>query len=224
MLEYELFAPVKDYFINLGYTVDGEVLNVDMVCIKDSSTIAIELKTSLNFKVFEQAALRQRQIDLVYICIPRPKDLYKKSFKNKLYLLKRLGIGLILVTSKDEVIIYSDPIVVFTKQKKLNKNKDIIREISNRRLKNNVGGTNKQKNMTSYKEESLIILSILKESSPIKGGKVKSISNIKNATKIMYDNYSKWFTRQGSGFYSISEKGNEAYYKYESEIKELLNK
>jgi len=224
MLEKELFIPIKEYFESLGYTVDGEVLNVDLVAIKDKTSVAVELKTSINFKVFEQAALRQKQIDLVYIAVPKQKNLRKKSFINKLYLLKRLGIGLIFVSESKDVLVYSDPTETFTKTKKLNKKNDIIRELNNRILKNNIGGTNKEKKLTSYKQDTLKILATLKKESPCKGSIVSKKSGIKNATNIMYNNYYSWFLPVKRGIYTLSEKGIKAYDTYKDEIIKITKK
>lgn len=223
MLEKDLYKPVYDYFTSLGYSVDGEVLNVDVLCLKDDSVVAIELKTSLNYKVFEQAALRQKQIDLVYICIPKPRNLRKASFKNKLYLLKRLGIGLILIDTNKNVVIYSNPIETFNKTRRLTKKNDIIREIKNRSLRNNIGGTNKTKKMTAYKEKSIIVLYTLFESGPTKGSIIAKISGIANSTNIMYKNYYDWFKREDKGIYSVTINGLLALEEYKNEIEILKN-
>lgn len=48
--------------------------------------------------------MRQKITDFVYIGIFRPKDLRSSSFRDKLYLLKRLGIGLIVVSKRSKIV------------------------------------------------------------------------------------------------------------------------
>ena len=112
MLEKQLFQPIKELFESDGFMVDGEVRKIDMLCMKDDVSVAVELKKELNLKVIIQAALRQKTIDIVYVGIFSPKSLHNKRFKEKLYLLKRLGIGLIIVAPRSlEASVYQDPLV-----------------------------------------------------------------------------------------------------------------
>ena len=98
-MEKDLFGPIKKYFENMGYTCDGEVRDIDLYMKKDGVSVAVELKITLDFKAVQQAALRQKVADDVYIGIFRPKKMNTSAFTDKLYLLKRLGIGLIIVAA-----------------------------------------------------------------------------------------------------------------------------
>ena len=53
--ESDLYAPVCEYFESVGYTVQAEVKNCDLVAVKDSETIIAELKTSFCLKLVYQA-------------------------------------------------------------------------------------------------------------------------------------------------------------------------
>ena len=73
MPETDLYMPVKTLFENMGYSVKAEVLDADVLAVKDGETVAIELKLSLNLDVIVQAALRQKVADKVYIAVPPAK-------------------------------------------------------------------------------------------------------------------------------------------------------
>lgn len=225
MLEKQLFKPIKELFEEDGFVVDGEVKTIDMVCIKDDVNVAIELKKDLNLKVITQAALRQKTMDIVYIGIYSPKSLFNKQFKEKLYLLKRLGIGLIIVAPKSlKASIYQVPVVTeLKKYQSSNKTRrnQIIKEMSNRKLKTNVGGTNKTKIMTGYREDCLLILNAIKDFDCASGKQIKELTNIANSTNIMYKNYYGWFEKVDKGLYKINDSGKIALSEYNNTIKIL---
>src|SRR5699024_3184699 len=58
--EIDLYMPVQAYFEKLGYTVQAEVNDCDVVAYKDDSLIIIELKLNLNITLLMQAAKRQK--------------------------------------------------------------------------------------------------------------------------------------------------------------------
>lgn len=71
---------------------------------KDDESVAVELKVTLDFKAVQQAALRRKITDHVFIGIFKPKNMNSHSFKDKTYLLKRLGIGLIVVSKRSKMV------------------------------------------------------------------------------------------------------------------------
>lgn len=102
MKETELYAPVKELFESLGYEVQSEVQDMDVLATKDHDFIVIELKKELNLRLIVQGAQRQKLSEIVYVAIRKPsyKVRMSSTFTEKVYLLKRLGIGLILVNFK----------------------------------------------------------------------------------------------------------------------------
>ena len=86
-MEKDLFLPIKAYFEAYGYTCDGEVQDIDLYMEKGDESVAVELKQELDFKAVQQAALRQKLTDTVYIGIFKPKDMGRRAFQDKLYLL-----------------------------------------------------------------------------------------------------------------------------------------
>ena len=226
-MEKDLFKPIKEYFEGFGYVADGEVCDIDLYMEKEGSSVSVELKQSLDFKAIIQAALRQKISDTVFIGIFRPKDLFSKSFQNKIYLLKRLGIGLIVVSKRTlDIEIVSEPVVSeLSKYQISNKNKQaqLSAEFQKRRIKNNVGGVTHTKLMTEYRENALMVLSALNNLGDVaKGSDVAKASGVAKATTILRDNYYGWFLKESKGVYKLSKEGKVALDEYAATIAKLM--
>lgn len=227
MREEDLFIPIKTYFESFGYQIDGEVGHLDMLCEKDGNFLAIELKNDLNFKIFMQAAKQQKMFESVFIGCWTPKNLRSKAFLDKVYLLNRLGIGLIFVSFRTKAVtVFCEPIqhpLTQYKQRNRRKKEQIIKEFSSRRMKANSGGVHKKKLITAYRENSLIILAYLMLFGPSKASRIKQAIGIENAYSIVYQNHYQWFEALGKGVYQITDKGKEQYRIEEKLIKELYD-
>lgn len=225
--EADLFEPIKEFFQKDGYTGDGEVGSIDLYMEKNGLSVAVELKKTLDLKAIEQAALDQKTCDLVYIGIYKPRDLFSRANKSKIYLLKRLGIGLILVSERTMTVeLFSEPVVSelsnFQKRHK-EKTAKLKKEFQERKIKENIGGVNKTKRMTSYKEDSLIVLYHLKNLGGQASPKIlREQSGINKTTGILYDNYNGWFEHVGKGLYRISTKGESALKEYQEAVEKLI--
>ncbi|MGF9814306.1 hypothetical protein [Bacillus toyonensis] len=72
--ESDLFAPVKSFLIENGCSnVYGEVLGCDVLGLHGTCDIIVELKTTLSFKLIDQALDRLNYGHYVYIAIPQRK-------------------------------------------------------------------------------------------------------------------------------------------------------
>lgn len=225
-MEKDLFQPIKAYFESNGYICDGEVQDIDLYMEKNGESVAVELKQTLDFKAVQQAALRQKITDYVFIGIFKPADLYRSSFRDKLYLLKRLGIGLIVVSKRSKNIeIVSEPVVTeltLYKQRNKNNQKSLSQEFQKRKTKSNVGGVHGTKIITSYREDALIILDTLLtlggESSTTE---IRKSCGIEKTTAILYDNHYGWFHRTGKGRYQVTDIGLSAVEEFEDTLRKL---
>lgn len=226
--EKDLFPPVRLFFEAQGFVCDGEVHRIDLYMEKDGLTAAAELKLSLDFRAVQQAALRQKTVDAVFLGIPFPRDVRSRAFRDKLYLLKRLGIGLICVslrTGKVEMLI--PPIETETdvfRQHNRQMQQRIREEFAARKLRCNPGGVHNEPLMTAYREKALTVLGALEKL----GGEastrdIRSVSRVENSTSILYDDHYGWFIRAGRGRYRLSETGKKACISYEREIGLLLS-
>ena len=141
MKEVELYPLLKEYFENQGFTVQAEVNSVDVVAKKEDLLIIVEMKTQLNLKLIYQGCLRQKITDNVYLAVPYIKN--KKTFKERLHILKRLNLGLLVVDlDKEKVEAVLDPSdFVFRRSKK--KKQKLLKELNQRVTNINIGGTSK---------------------------------------------------------------------------------
>ena len=167
LLERDLFDPIKRYFEAQGFVCDGEVLDIDLYMERDEERAAVELKETLDFRAVQQAALRQKTVDTVYIGIFMPKNIYSHSFKDRLYLLKRLGIGLLGVSKRTgQINVLSEPVVselASFRQRNRKKQAAEAEEFRKRTLKGNTGGVHGEKLMTGYREDALLVLAAMLE-------------------------------------------------------------
>ncbi|MCR4705714.1 MAG: hypothetical protein K5641_06570 [Lachnospiraceae bacterium] len=227
MMEKDLFGPIKEYFESFGYTCDGEVKDIDLYMEKDGASVAVELKKSLDFKAVRQAALRQKVTDTVFIGIFRPSNMRARAFRDSLYLLKRLGIGLITLAPRTGVIeIVNEPAVselsLYMRRNGAQK-KELAAEFQRRRIKTTVGGVTHTQVLTGYRQEALLVLHGLGclggEST---GAALRKETGIERARQILYDNHYGWFERAGHGVYRITEEGREALTAYADVLGEIL--
>ena len=225
-MERDLFAPIKSFFEEQGYVCDGEVNDIDIFMQKEEDSVAVELKQSLDFRAIQQAALRQKIVETVYIGTFMPKDRNSSSFRDKLYLLKRLGIGLIVVSKRSgEVTVLSEPVVSELKgfqARNKRKKKALENEFKKRRIKSNTGGVTGVKLLTRYREDALLVLTALL----VLGGEgapkdVKRLSFVDKSANILRDNHYGWFSHVRNGVYSITDSGYQALDEYEEVINQL---
>lgn len=216
MKETDLFKPVKILFEQMGYTVQGEVKDIDMIALLDETIIMVEFKLQLGFKLILQAINRQKLTEFVYVAIPKPKStvIRSKSFKEKIHLLRRLELGLIYVTLEED---YSYAQIIeepkpYNRNTSLSRNKKkkaaVLKEISNRHNDYNIGGS-KGKVVTAYKEQALLIAYHLKDHQ-YAPAQLKEITGISKAGSILQKNFYGWYERVSKGQYTLTRAGQEA--------------
>lgn len=226
MSEKDLFQPIKEYFEAQGYKGDGEVGDIDLYMERGDETLAVELKVKLDFRAVQQAALRQKLVDTVYIGIATPRDLYSKSFKERIYLLKRLGIGLITVSDKLRAVsVVNEPIVrelSSFKSRAKKKREALGKELAHRRVRSNTGGVTNTKLVTSYREDALLVLDALCELGGEASPKaVRELSGVEKAATILRSNVYGWFSHAGKGSYRLEDAGYAAFEEFEDAMRVL---
>ncbi|QIZ09049.1 hypothetical protein HFZ78_22025 [Priestia megaterium] len=220
--EIDLYKPIQTYFLREGYEVYGEVKDCDIVAVKDEVLVVIELKLTLSVDLLIQAVKRQRITDKVYVAIPKPKHrLNSKRWTEKCHLIRRLELGLIVVSSpgkwgRAEIIFEPTP---FIRRKNKRKQDSIMKEINGRSADYNVGGSNRTKIMTAYKENCIQIACYLENLGPLSPKKLNQLGSGKNTSSVLTKNYYGWFERIKRGIYVITEKGKEEIKEYP----ELIN-
>ncbi len=209
MKESDLFEPIKNYLEAGGYKVRAEVKNCDITATKGDELIIIELKLSANLQLFIQATDRQRVTDSVYVAIPKPSIRSKKHWKGIRHILRRLELGLIFVdvdnpVNSIEILFHPIP---FQRKKISKRKKAILNEVENRSQNLNVGGINKKKIVTAYKENAIQIAIYLKEIGATNPKKLREYDSGKKTLSILYSNFYGWFQRVDHGIYDITAKG-----------------
>lgn len=212
--EVELYEPVRRYFTELGYHVQAEVNDCDVVAVKGEELTIIELKRSINQTLLIQATKRQRLTESVYLAVFEPP--YKRrsrKWRDMCHLLRRLELGLIIVSFVKEVghiEIIHEPLAFDRKrsmaQSKKTKDK-VLLEVAERRGNYNVGGSHQVKIHTAYKEKSIQIACSLERFGPLSPKQLRTLGTGDKTSSILQKNYYDWFERVKHGVYRITEAG-----------------
>ncbi|QQP10447.1 hypothetical protein FJQ98_14235 [Lysinibacillus agricola] len=152
MKESDLFKPLKKFLLQkMGcQQVYAEVNDIDVVGKHGDVYIGVEMKTSLNFKVIEQAISRKNLVDYVFILVPKPKSLHRQFV---LDWIKGLGIGLMYYNANPSTITETRGvnIVYWGKRQRVSKYYHIADCINDEIHLVNVGGSKGGKTLTEYK-------------------------------------------------------------------------
>lgn len=221
LYEVDLYKPIQDYFIQREYEVYGEVNHCDLIAVKENELIIVELKLNLSVELLIQATKRQRLSENVYIAIPKPNySFFSKKWKNICYLIRRLELGLIIVSfqqNKGQAEIKITP-SHFDRKKSMQTSRKVrerlLDEIKGRNGDNNIGGSNKTKIMTAYKESCIYIACCFERFGPLSPKALRNIGTGKKTLSILNKNYYGWFTRIKRGTYCISELGKKELEEY----------
>ncbi|MBS4174417.1 DUF2161 family putative PD-(D/E)XK-type phosphodiesterase [Bacillus sp. FJAT-49736] len=229
--EADLYEPIRKLFVQEGYEVNGEVKDCDITAVKDEELIIVEMKRNLTVELLIQAAKRQRLTDQVYIAIPKPKyKMYSKKWHDMCHLLKRLELGLIVVSflksgAKADIMLSPAP---FDRKRSMQLNKkkrtNLLKEISGRSADYNVGGSNQTKIMTAYKENCIQIACYLDREGPTSPKNLRKLGTGDKTLSILTQNYYGWFEKVSRGIYIITEKGKQELKDYPQLVEYYLNK
>ncbi|MDA0339753.1 MAG: DUF2161 family putative PD-(D/E)XK-type phosphodiesterase [Proteobacteria bacterium] len=220
MRETELYEPIKLFLEAQGYEVKAEVGAADVVAIRDEDPpVIVELKTGFSLSLFHQAIERQAITDLVYIAVPVGKGRpFTKALQKNKTLCRRLGLGLISVRLRDQlVVVHADPAPYKPRQSKQKKTR-LLGEFSRRVGDPNVGGATRQTLMTAYRQDALRCAKFLSVNGATKAALVAKGSGVEHARRIMSDNYYGWFERVATGIYELNPAGKDALSSYSDEI------
>lgn len=222
IFETDLYHPVCSMLKEKGYTVNSEVKGCDITAVKDDELIIVELKLSLNITLLVQAVQRQKLSELVYVAVLKPKrGIYSSEWRGYQTLLRRLGIGLILVSLGDDGFSYAevaaDP-VPFDMMRSMYANKkkkhSLLREIGGRSGDYNVGGSCRRKLVTVYRENSIHIACCIRKYGPGSPADIKKLASVGKTPSILSKNFYGWFEKVSRGVYGLTPSGYEAMEQY----------
>jgi len=212
MKEVDLYPPLKSYLEVQGYEVKGEILNCDVVALREGdSPIIIELKLSLNMTILLQAVDRMNLSNTIYIGVPKGLAVLKKRRKQIIKLLRMMGLGLIIIDTRAKIggiDVLCDPGEYKPRQIK-RKTQRLLKEFQERVGDPNMGGSNMKRGlMTAYRQKALAISQYLLTHGASKASVVAKSLEEPKTRAILYDNVYGWFDRLGKGIYTISPRGN----------------
>jgi hypothetical protein len=205
MRETTLYQPIKRFLETQGYEVKAEVGSADVVAVRgDEPPVVVELKTCFSLSLFHQATERQAMTDAVYIAVPASRGRgFSRALRRNLMLCRRLGLGLMTVRMRDElVVVHADPAPYRPRQSQ-RKKAQLLGEFVKRAGDPNVGGATRRGLVTAYRQDALRCVAFLSENGATKAALVANGSGVSNARRIMADNHYGWFERVSPGVYRL---------------------
>lgn len=207
MSETILYPEIKRFLETQGYVVKSEVKNCDVVAVRGTEIpVIVELKQSLTLPLFYQAVDRLSISENVYVAIPRPK---RGVSSNAVKLCRRIGIGLIIVTSSGSVEAVCDP-VPYAPRINTKKRGVLLKEFNARAGDPNIGGSTRKPLMTAYRQDALKCAAHLNAQGPSRIRDVKAATKVDRAPAIFHDNVYGWFDKVERGVYQLSKAGQSA--------------
>lgn len=214
--EEDLYAPVKSLLERQGYKVLGEVFGIDVLAVREDAMVAVELKTTLNLELILQATARQRTVDSVYVAVPRKgRAMVTKRWKELLHLLRRLEVGLVLVTPSTgatEVLVEAVPYDrADSRRQAKRKRAALLKEFSGRQGDRNTGGVNRRRIYTVYRQMAEETARLLAGEGPCSVRRLRELgAEPAKVMGILHANHYGWFEHLGRDLYGLSEKGRKA--------------
>ncbi len=210
MSEAELYGPIKRFLEAQGYEVKGEVGACDVVAVRsDEDPVIVELKQRFNLTLVLQAVDRQTISDAVYIAFRIGKGQsgsWRSKKKQVTSLLRRLGLGLLTVSTRGNVVPVLDP-AQYVPRKNGGRRERLLKEFAERVGDPELGGSASRKRLTSYLQDALRCARELAEEEVLKLSVLREQSGVERAGSILRDNHYGWFDRVKNGYYELSPKG-----------------
>jgi len=209
-LETALYLPVKRFLEKLGFAVKGEVGGCDLVGLSgDDPPIVVigELKLAFNLELVLQAVDRAAAGDEVWLAAKMSaRGKGRESDSRYRNLCRRLGFGMLGVTSRGEVEVLVKP-PTSAPRRDPRKRSRLVAEHRRRIGDPAMGGSTRAPIMTAYRQQALACASAL-SNGPQRVRDVRA--RIPDAGKILLHNVYGWFERAERGVYVLTEAGRAA--------------
>ncbi|MGJ5207535.1 DUF2161 domain-containing phosphodiesterase [Bradyrhizobium sp. HKCCYLR20261] len=217
-METALYLPIKRFLENLGFLVKGEVGGCDVVGLKgdDPPVVVIcELKQAFNLELLLQAVDRAGACDEVWVAAnlsARGKG--RESDARYRNLCRRLGFGMLAVTSAGQVEVLVPPPTT-APRKNPKKRSRLVIEHQRRKGDPVAGGSTRAPIMTAYRQQALACASALSDGPK----RIKDLrADIPDASKILQRNVYGWFDRAERGVYGLTKAGHAALRRWPQDI------
>ena len=211
MPEVELYGPVKRFLEDQGYTVKGEIGACDIVAVRgDEAPVVIELKERLNLALMLQAVDRLSISDSVYVAFRIGKGQsasWRSRTKQVKSLLRRLGLGLLTVSARGNVVAVLDP-APYRPRSNVPRRERLLREFAERVGDPEAGGSASRQRLTAYRQDALRCARELADAGVLKVSGIRERAGVARAGPILRDNHYGWFDRVKTGYYQLSPNGH----------------
>ncbi len=211
MAEADLYVPIKGFLEAQGYQVKGEIGNCDMLAIRgDEGPVVVELKERFTLALVLQAVDRLAVADVVYVAFRVGKGqsaTWRTRRKQVLGLLRRLGLGLLTVSSRGDVAPVLDP-GPYRPRGNARRRARLLKEFALRVGDPEVGGSTSRKRLTAYRQEALLCARELAEVGSLKVSVLRDQTGVARAGVILRANHYGWFERVKRGHYRLSPRGH----------------
>lgn len=213
MPEVDLYAPIKRFLEKQGYTVKGEIEECDIVAVRDDEDpVIVELKAQLNLALILQAVDRLSASDTVYIAFRVGKGKsasFRSRHKQVKSLLRRLGLGLLTVSTRNKVTAELDPAPYRPRSNKERRAR-LLKEFAERIGDPEAGGSANKQRVTAYRQDALRCARELADAGVLKVSELRQRTAVERAANILQDNHYGWFDRVRRGHYELSPNGRSA--------------
>ena len=210
MTETDLYGPVKRFLEAQGFTVKGEIGPCDVVAVRgDEDQVVVELKERLNLALVLQAVDRLAISDTVYIAfrIGKGRSASWSSRKKQVTsLLRRLGLGLLTVSARGNVVPVLDP-APYRPKPNARRRRRLLKEFAERVGDPETGGSSSRQRLTAYRQDALRCARELADTGVLKVSVLRERTEVSRAGTILRDNHYGWFDRVKTGHYDLSPKG-----------------
>lgn len=199
---------MKAFLEAQGYEVKGEVTGCDVVATRGAEPpVIVELKLAFNLALLLQGVDRLTMTDRVYLAVARPRGrgarrapVYRRDVRA---LCRRLGLGLMTVDSRVEVLL--DP-VPYRPRPRAPRLTRLLGEHARRVGDPNLGGVTRTPLVTAYRQEALRCALLIRTTGTAKLRVLRETGLVPNAPKILQQDVYGWFQRVERATYGLTER------------------
>ena len=210
MAETELYDPIKRFLEAQGYTVKGEVGACDVVGVRgDEPPVVVELKERLSLALLLQAVDRLAVTEHVYVAFRVGKGhsaAWRTRGRQVTRLLRRLGLGLLTVSTRGTVTAALDP-APYRPRTSAPRRARLLREFAERVGDPEPGGSAPRPRLTAYRQDALRCARVLADGGVTRLREVRERAGVERAGSILRDNHYGWFERERIGHYTLTPRG-----------------
>ena len=210
MPEADLYHPIKRFLEAQGYEVKGEVGACDVVALREGAgPVVVEIKERLTLALILQAVDRLSVSDTVYVAFRAGRGhsaTWRTKRKQVLGLLRRLGVGLLTVSTRGQVKPVLDP-AGYRPRTNRRRQTRLLREFAERVGDPETGGSASSKRLTSYRQDAIRCAGALSDAGVLKLSLLRERTGVERAGNILRDNHYGWFERVRVGHYGLSPRG-----------------